>query len=110
SRTMIQGFDAIRDTFLANLAGLQKRMQTTQAQLSSGLRVSTASDDPSAVGDILQLAFSIQGVKQTQANLSSVKGEVDTAESALQSAEVLLDQANTLGLQGANGIQTASGR
>jgi flagellar hook-associated protein 3 FlgL len=107
---MIQGFDAIRDTFLANLNSLQARMATTQAQLSSGERVSTASDDPSAVGDILQLEFNISGVKQTQANLNSVKGEVDTAESAIQSAGALLDQARTLGLQGANGTQTASGR
>ena len=107
---MIQGFDAVRDTFLANLSGLQTRMAVTQEQLSSGVRVNTAADDPSAVGDILQLEFNINGVKQTQTNLASIQGEVNTAESALQSAGSLLDQAQTLGIQGANGTQSASGR
>ena len=107
---MIQGFDAIRETFLADLAALQKRTATTQAQLSSGLRVTKASDDPSAVGDIVQLQFNISGVKQTASNLTSLKGEVDTAESALQSAGSLLDQARTLGAQGVNGTQSAASR
>lgn len=107
---MIQGFDATRDTFLASLAALQKRMAATQDQLSSGVRVSKPSDDPSAVRDIVQFEFSISGVKQTVSNLSSVKGEVDAADAVLQSAGTLLDQARALGTQGANATQTAAMR
>lgn len=107
---MIQGFDATRDTFLASLAALQKRMAATQDQLSSGVRVNKPSDDPSAVRDIVQFEFSISGVKQTVNNLSSVKGEVDTADAVLQSAGTLIDQARVLGTQGANATQTAAMR
>jgi len=107
---MIQGFDATRDTFLASLAALQKRMAATQDQLSSGVRVNKPSDDPSAVRDIVQFEFSISGVKQTVNNLSSVKGEVDTADAVLQSAGTLIDQARQLGTQGANATQTAAMR
>jgi flagellar hook-associated protein 3 FlgL len=107
---MMQRLDSVREQFLANLNLLQRRMAITQNQLSSGLRISKASDDPSSVTDVLQLEFDTAKISQTITNLNNTKGEVNTAESALQSVSSLLDQARSLGAQGASSTATASGR
>lgn len=107
---MIQGYDPTNGTFLANLSSLMQRMARTNAQLSSGLRVSKPSDDPSSVADILHLQFDISHVQQVTSNLTAIKGSVDTAEAALQDAGHLLDQVVTTGTQGATVTATASQR
>src|SRR6266852_3428115 len=107
---MIQNSDAVGQQFLANLQLLQERMAATQAQVSSGFRINKPSDDPAALGDILQLESDIGRVTQVARNLGQVKGEVDTAESALEAATQLLQQAGTLAAQGASSTVSASER
>ncbi len=107
---MLQNLSAISQQFLANLDTLQNQIARTQQQVSSGSRISQPSDDPSALGDVLQLESDLGSVNQTLGNLSQVKGEVDTAESALQTATSFMDQITQLGTQGANSIVTASER
>jgi flagellar hook-associated protein 3 FlgL len=103
---MIQNSDAVGQQFLANLQLLQERTAATQAQVSSGFRISKPSDDPAALGDVLQLESDIGRVTQVGTNLAQVKGRVDAAESALQSATQLLDEARTLAAQGASTSST----
>jgi len=107
---MLQSFDPVRDKFLADPASLNDRIAKTQAQLTSGIRISKPSDDPSAVGDVLQLESDIGRVTQVAANLNSVKSEVDSASGVVQDAVSLLDQARTLAAQGASATLPASGR
>jgi flagellar hook-associated protein 3 FlgL len=107
---MLQNLDPAREQFLANLASLSERINRTQAQLTSGLRISKPSDDPTAVGDVLQLQSDIGRVTQVTANLNGVKSEVDTASGVVQNAVSLLDQARSLAAQGASGTLNASGR
>src|SRR5438876_11121488 len=107
---MLQSFDPVRDKFLADLASLNNRIAKTQAELTSGVRVSKPSDDPSAVGDVLQLESDIGRVTQVTANLNSVKSEVDSASGVVQDSVSLLDQARTLAAQGASATLPASGR
>ncbi len=107
---MIQSFDAVRERFLANFAVLTRRMANTQEQLSSGLRINKASDDPAALGDVLQLQSDIGRATQVAANLNIVKGEVDTSAAALGDAVSLMDQVRSLAAQGANGTQNAATR
>lgn len=107
---MIQSFDSVQASFLANFSLLTQRMATTQEQLSSGFRINKPSDDPSAVGDVIQLQSDIGRSTQVEANLNIVQGSVSTAASVLGDATSLLDQAGSLGAQGANSTQTASGR
>jgi flagellar hook-associated protein 3 FlgL len=106
---MIRSFDA-QASFLANFSLLTQRTANTQEQLSSGFRINKPSDDPAAVGDVLQLQSDIGRATQVAANLNTVKGSVDTAASVLGDASALLDQAGSLGAQGANSTQTASTR
>jgi flagellar hook-associated protein 3 FlgL len=99
---MLQSFDPVRAQFLADLASLNNRMAKTQAQLTSGLRISRPSDDPSAVGDVLQLQSDIGRVTQVATNLNNVKSEVDSASGVVQDSISLLDQARSLAAQGAS--------
>jgi flagellar hook-associated protein 3 FlgL len=100
---MIQNLNITGEQFLANLQALKDRIARTQAQVTSGVRVGKPSDDPTAVGDILQLESDIGRVAQVATNLNTVKGHVDTAEGALQTATQILLQIQTLAAQGATG-------
>ena len=106
---MIQNSGAISQQFLTNLQLLQQQMATTQQQISSGTKISQASDAPNSVGDVLQLESDLGRVSQVTSNLNLVSGEVNSAESALQSATQLLDQVASLAAQGVgNTVSTAS--
>jgi flagellar hook-associated protein 3 FlgL len=74
-------------------------MNTVQRQLSSGLRVGQASDDPSAVSSILKTQSDIARNTQAQTNLNQVSAELQTGDSSLQQAVALIEQAITLGAQ-----------
>ena len=99
---MLQTLDPARSQFLNDLASLQSRMTKTQAELTSGVRISKPSDDPTAVGDVLQLESDIGRAAQVTSNLNGVKSEVDTASGVVQNAVSLLDQARSLAAQGAS--------
>jgi flagellar hook-associated protein 3 FlgL len=99
---MLQTLDPARSQFLNDLASLQSRMVKTQAELTSGIRISKPSDDPTAVGDVLQLESDIGRATQVTSNLNGVKSEVDTASGVVQNAVSLLDQARSLAAQGAS--------
>jgi len=99
---MLQNLDPAREQFLANLKSLSSRINKTQSQLTSGLRISRPSDDPTAVGDVLQLQSDIGRVTQVTSNLNGIKSEVDSASQVVQNAVSLLDQARTLAAQGAS--------
>jgi flagellar hook-associated protein 3 FlgL len=99
---MLQVLDPTRSQFLNDLASLQNRMTKTQAELTSGIRISKPSDDPTAVGDVLQLESDIGRATQVASNFNGVKSEVDTASGVVQNAVSLLDQARSLAAQGAS--------
>jgi flagellar hook-associated protein 3 FlgL len=107
---MIQNSDSVGQQFLANLQLLQEQMAQTQGQISSGYRLSQPSDNPGAVGDVLQLESALGHVTQVANNLTSVTGEVNTAESALENATNLLQQAASLAEQGVGTPVSASVR
>jgi flagellar hook-associated protein 3 FlgL len=98
------------DAFLANLSSLEQRMLTANRQVSSGLRVQTVTDDPSAVNDILELNSEIGSNTQIGQNLSIVQTEVNTAEGSVNSATILMDTARQLATEGATGTAGASER
>ena len=107
---MLQNIDPARNQFLTDLASLQNRMTQTQAQLTSGIRISKPSDDPSAVGDVLQLQSDIGMATQVTTNLNGVQSQVNTASGVVQDAVSLLDQARSLAAEGASTTITSSQR
>jgi flagellar hook-associated protein 3 FlgL len=105
---MISSLDSAGQNFLSGLDRIQQRLQKAQAQLTSGLKINNVSDAPTQIADLWRLRSQLSQVQQVDANLGQVQTEVNTAESALQSAVTLVERAQTLGAQGASGTSSAN--
>ena len=107
---MSNSINSSADSFLVNISRLQARVDRAQEQISSGLRITKASDDPDQVGAILQATSDLARNIQIGRNLDRVKAEVDGSEQALSTAITTLERASVLGAQGANFSQDAASR
>ena len=96
--------------FLVNLARIQTAIKRATDQISSGLRVNTPSDAPDQISEILQLYVDMGRSTQLQSNLSRMKSEVGTAETAIETSIRAVDRARTLASVGAGTLQTAETR
>ena len=107
---MISSLNASAQNFLAGLDEIQQRLQTAQAQLTTGLKINNVSDAPSEIAGLWQLRSENDQVQQIDTNLGQVATEVNTGQTALQSAVTLVEQALTYGAQGASGTSSATTR
>lgn len=107
---MIAGINAYNGSFLASLSDLETRISQVNRQISSGVRVNLASDDPSALAKILEYQGQIGHINQVQANLNSAQTEAQSADGALQTAATVLDQLVSIGSNGASGATSATTR
>ena len=107
---MITNLDPASQLFLANVERIQQRLADANRQISSGKRISAASDDPDQIGSLLQLRAAYQHNSQVKSNLVLAKADADSADSSLASAIRLMDRALTLASQGTNFTQTAETR
>ncbi len=107
---MITSLNPAAQSFLAGLNQIQRRLQTAQTQLTTGLQINNVSDAPTEIADVWQLNSELDQTRQTDTNLGQVATEVNTAQSALQSAVTLVEQAATYGAQGASDTSTATTR
>jgi flagellar hook-associated protein 3 FlgL len=89
--------------FLANLSALENQINTTNRQVSSGLRVQNIADQPDANPVILDVNASIVRNDQIKNNLAEAQTEVTSAEDAVSTAATLMDQAVSVGAQGTGG-------
>jgi flagellar hook-associated protein 3 FlgL len=88
---------------LADLWQSQAQEQTDIEQLATGKRVNMPSDDPAAAAaDVQNQALQSQNDQYIQ-NTSNLDASLQTADSALSSVVTALNQAISLGVQGANG-------
>jgi flagellar hook-associated protein 3 FlgL len=106
----VTSIDPQSSLFLNTLGRLQDRIDRAQRQLSSGMRVELASDDPAAIVDLLDMRTTLQRDLQIRANLEQEKTEVDTAESVLRQAVELVEEAIALGAKGAGTLATPEQR
>jgi flagellar hook-associated protein 3 FlgL len=83
---MLPSLSGPTQQYLSDLQNLNSEMTTVTRQLSSGLRVSSVADDPSAVEGIMMDQAQITQLQQTQTNLNNLKPELDSGDSALQQA------------------------
>jgi len=109
---MLSGIDGSNASFLADLNRIQNNISQTTNQISSGVRVSQASDDPAAVGSILEDQNQIDQINQVQTNLALAGTDAQTADGALESASSLMNQLISIAGQGtsltANGTTNTS--
>ena len=107
---MISQLDSAAQSFLMGMDQIQQRSDRAQRELTTGLKINTVSDAPDQISNLWQTRSELDQTKQIDTNLALVKSEVDTSESALQSAVGLMDRAQTLGAQGATGTSSAETR
>ncbi|HTC87058.1 MAG TPA: flagellin [Bryobacteraceae bacterium] len=107
---MISTLNPAAQNFLAGVNQIQRRLQTAQTQLTTGLQINNVSDDPSEIADVWQLNSQLDQTEQTDTNLGQVNTEVNTAQSALQSSVTLVEQALTYGTQGASDTSSTTTR
>ncbi len=107
---MISGIDASNGSFLADLNQIESRISQSNKQISSGIRVNEASDDPAAIAPILEYQNQIDQITQVQTNLTLANNDAQTADGALQNASSLLNQLVSIAAEGANATGTANTR
>ncbi len=85
-------------TIDSNQVGLAK----LQSQMSSGLRVQVASDDPLAAGQVLSSQKALADVTQWQSNVTTLQNRLGLEDSTLTSVNQSLAQIQSLALQANN--------
>jgi flagellar hook-associated protein 3 FlgL len=98
--------------FIRNLAGSLDQAQVTQqqltAELSSGARISSLSQDPVSAGENVLLLNQIQQDDSFTQSSSMVTGQLQVADSALGSVVAQLTQAISLATSANNGTMNSS--
>ncbi len=93
---------------LADLQQSDQSLNTALQQVSTGLRVSVPSDDPTAAAEMVQNTIESGELDQYKQNVSSVLSTVQSASSALNSVVNALTQAVAIGTEGGNGTNNTS--
>jgi flagellar hook-associated protein 3 FlgL len=88
---------------LAALNQTRQDQETALLQLSSGRRVNQPSDDPAAAAVLVENRDRATFNARYLANLDSLQGQFQTADSTINSVVLALQRAVTLGVEGANG-------
>jgi flagellar hook-associated protein 3 FlgL len=84
----------------------QQQENTAMQQLSTGRRVNSPSDDPAAAAALVGNLTESDQTDQFIKNTSNVEGMLQTADSTLSSVVSVLNQAISLGVQGATGTMS----
>lgn len=100
----------MNDNSVASMQDTQAQIAKTQQQLSTGLRVLTPADDPSAAASILSLNQSIGTTQQYQTNSSAAEASLNLEGTTLSSASDILQSIHSLAIQAVNGTTSASDR
>ncbi len=96
--------------FLTSLNTIQTQLNTAEQQVSTGLKVNSASDAPDELSPILQLHTDIQQNQNVQNNLNSVQTTVTAAQQALSSSVSLLQNASVIATEATGADQTVTTR
>lgn len=105
---MISYLNAQAQQFLTAVNNTQQQINTATEQVSSGLAVQVASDQPDVVSELLQLRTNMAMNTAITNNLSSATTDNNVSQSALTQANTLLQSAISIAAQGATGTTTAS--
>jgi flagellar hook-associated protein 3 FlgL len=96
--------------FLIGVDRIQESISVAANQVSTGLRITVASDSPDQIGNLLQLRANLLHNTQVQSNLTLAQTSAQSADDSLSSSIQLLDTATTLATQGASDTSTAASR
>ncbi|MGA3215895.1 MAG: flagellin [Acidimicrobiales bacterium] len=85
-----------------NLDATDTAMSTVVGQLSSGLQIQTAADNPAGYSIAQSLQTEINGYGAAQSNAQTAVSVLQTAQGAMNQQEAILQQANTIATEAAN--------
>lgn len=88
----------------------EQNLQTAFQQVSTGLRVNQPSDNPSASAAYIQLQAEQANVDQYTTNAGSALSQAQLSDQVVTQVVALLNQAVTLGTEGANSTSSATDR
>jgi len=91
-----------------NLLNQQAKLAKTQMQLSTGKKVVTPSDDPTAAVRIIQLQHSIDLKNTYQTNIGYAQASLSSEESALSSSIDVLQRVRDLAVQANSGAMSST--
>ena len=103
---MLPPISGSTQSYLDGLAQTQTQLNNVEEQLTSGYRLQSPGDDPSAVGPILGVQTRIAQLQQNQTDLGQVQTELQTGDGALQKAIQLVESAGSLASQVASNINS----
>src|SRR5271170_2620999 len=95
---------------VAAIAQTQQQINTDEQEIASGQSVSLPSDNPAAAAELVQNADQTSQADQFQRSIGSIQGEIQNADAALSSVTAALQQAISLGVEGANGTVNSADR
>lgn len=80
----------------------QQKLQKTELQIASGLRIMTPSDDPSGAVKVLNLTSNIEAINQFSRNVSVAESALAFEENVIGSVNTNLQRVRELVVQGNN--------
>jgi flagellar hook-associated protein 3 FlgL len=95
---------------IASIEATQQQINNDEQQIASGKSVNVPSDNPAAAAVLVQNADQTSQADQFQRSAGGIQGEVQNADSALNSVVASLQEAISLGVEGANGTINATDR
>ena len=112
---MADGGLSIANNLLANTAALnlsrsQARLKGAITQLSSGLRINTAADDPSGLAIASSLEAQVAGFDAGTRNVQDANNSARVAEGALQTETDILQRMRTLAVQASSDLTSTADR
>jgi flagellin len=90
-----------------NLLNTSNSVAMSMQRLSSGLQINSAADDPAGYTISQSLKAQTNGLNQATHNVGDATSMVQTAEGSFQGIQGMLQEIRQLGVQYANGAQTA---
>jgi flagellar hook-associated protein 3 FlgL len=95
---------------LAELNQNQNQLNSDELQIASGQSVNLPSDNPAAAASLVRNADQTSRADQFLRSVGSVQGEMQSADSTLNSVVTALQRAISLGVEGANGTLSDTNR
>ena len=101
--------DSLRvDGLQKNISAGLENLNTIQQQIATGKRINSLSDDPTGGSQALFMRAALVDNAQYQRNADEAKTFLGAGDSALGSANDLMQQARQIAVEGANGTETSA--
>jgi len=93
-----------------NLDNNQSALNTLTTQLSSGLRINSASDDPSGLAIATDLQTQVDGFQQASQNVQNANNAAQVADGALATTTDILQRISSLAVEASSDINSNADR